>query len=81
MPVIYNNKTGLEENMTEAETAIFLLKQAELGYGNLQHPDGDRDYGRRKLSKLLPRYPSVVQKLVELEIKFRREGVSRSKSF
>ena len=67
--------------MTEEEIAIFLLKQAELGYGNLQHPDEDCDYGRKKLSKMLPRYPSVVQKLVELEIKFRRAGVSRSKSF
>ena len=67
--------------MTEEEIAIFLLWQAELGYGNLQHPDEDRDYGRRKLSKMLPRYPSVVQKLVELEMKFRRGGVSQSKSF
>ena len=67
--------------MTEEQIAIYLLKQAELGYGNLQHPDEDRDYGRKKLSKMLPRYPSVVQKLVELEIKFRREGVSRSKLF
>jgi hypothetical protein len=67
--------------MTEEQIAIYLLRQAELGYGNLQHPDEDRDYGRKKLSKMLPRYPSVVQKLVELEIKFRRESVSRSKSF
>lgn len=67
--------------MTEEEIAIYLLRQAELGYGNLQHPDEDRDYGRRKLSRILPRYPSVVQKLVELEIKFRRGGVSGRKSF
>jgi len=67
--------------MTQEEIAIFLLKQAELGHGNLQHPDGDHDYGRKKLSKLLPRYPSVVQRLVELEIKFRREGAFGSTLF
>jgi len=67
--------------MTQEEIAIFLLKQAELGYGNLQHPDEDRDYGRKKLARMLPRYPSVVQKLVELEMKFRRGGVSGSKLF
>jgi len=67
--------------MTQEEIAIFLLKQAELGYGNLQHPDEDRDYGRKKLARILPRYPSVVERLVELEIKFRRGGVSGSKSF
>jgi hypothetical protein len=60
--------------MTEEEMATFLLKQAEQGHGNGQHPDDDHDYGRKKLSKMLPNYPSVVQKLVELEVKFRLEG-------
>lgn len=60
--------------MTEEEMATFLLKMAEKGNGNGQHPDDDCDYGRKKLTKMLPNYPSVVQKLVELEVKFRLEG-------
>jgi hypothetical protein len=47
--------------MTEEEITMFLLKQSELGHGNGQHPDDDHDYGRKKLSKMLPNYPSVVQ--------------------
>ena len=58
--------------MTEEEKATFLLQVAERGEGNCLNQD---DYGRKQLSEMLPNYPSVVEKLVELEIKFRREGL------
>lgn len=61
--------------MTEAEIAMFLLKQAELGHGNRQHPDDDHDYGRKQLSKMLPNHTSVIEKLVELEITFWLDGI------
>ncbi len=47
--------------MTEEEIAMFLLKQAELGHGNGQHPDEDHDYGRKKLAKILGGFKSEVQ--------------------
>ena len=61
-----------DEGMTEEEKATFLLKVAERGEGLAP---GEEDYGRKQWTEILPNYPSVVQKLVELEIKFRREGL------